>query len=117
MNTATPKLPEMNLTLIVRTMCLQHVYHFRRGDEALKALHRWDNDPFTVDVQLSNKVPDPSGKMEEVDTPFGRRLAPVLKDILVWRSTDTIPRWTTQGKKARLKAEAVLAQQKEDLSG
>lgn len=98
--------PAMNLTLVVRTMCLQYVYHFNRGDEALRALSKWDNDNFTVAVRLSNKVPDPEGKMEQVDTPFGKRLAPVMKDILVWESIDTMPRWVTREKLARLRAEA-----------
>lgn len=105
-NTASKiKLPDMNLTLVVTTMLRKNVYHFSRGDLGLQALNLWDNDPFTVDVQLTNRVPDPDGKMEDTDTPFGRRLTPVMKEVLVWRSTDTLPRWATAPSRARLRAE------------
>lgn len=101
--------PDMNLTLVVTTMTTRREFHFSRGDKALAALWTWDRDPFTREVVLTNRIPDPEGRTELVVSPFGRVVVPRMIDALVWKSTGDMPRWCTQERNQRMQAELRLA--------
>lgn len=78
----------LDLYLVVETMReRRRIDYGRDGVRAMEALRTFDQQPLTCSVHLFNRVLDPDTRE--------------VRDILVYQSVDTLPRWVTRAGRER----------------